>query len=126
MTGLRPSHIKCIFRGRREHGSPEACCRASLNRLIHLTFENPAQLGPDEFWENFCGGKLSIVPQETKSRPVGQKNLLYKLMTSLMGRTHDKALVQLAGPSHLAGKPNGVLAAALMAQMELGYAQRVT
>jgi hypothetical protein len=90
-----------------------------------LTFENPAQLGPDEFWENFCGGKLSIVPQETKSRPVGQKNLLYKLMTSLMGRTHDKALVQLAGPSHLAGKPNGVLAAALMAQMELDYAQRV-
>ena len=55
----------------------------------------------------------------------GQKNLLYKLMTSLMGRKHNKSLVQLAGPAHLAGKPNGVLAAALMAQMELDYAQRV-
>ena len=46
-------------------------------------------------------------------------------MTSLMGRTHDKTLVQLAGHAHLAGKPNGVLAAALMAQMELDYSQRV-
>jgi hypothetical protein len=73
MTGLRPSHIKCIFRGRRENDSPEARCRVSLSRLIHLTFEDPALLGPDDFWENFCGGKLSIVPQETKSRPVGQK-----------------------------------------------------
>ena len=126
MTGLRPSHLKCIFRGKRENDSPEAQCRATLSRLIHLTFEDPAQLGPDDFWENFCGGKLSIVPQENKSRPVGQKNLLYKLMTSLQGRKHDKVLVQLAGPAHLAGKPNGVLAAALMAQMEIDYAQRVT
>ena len=53
-------------------------------------------------------------------------NLLYKLMTSQLGRKHDKVLVQLAGPAHLAGKPNGVLAAALMAQMEIDYAQRVT
>ncbi len=42
-----------------------------------------------------------------------------------MGRTHDKTLVQLAGPAHLVGKPNGILAAALMTQMELDYAQRV-
>jgi hypothetical protein len=42
MTGLRPSHIKCIFRGRRENDSPEARCRVSLSRLIHLTFEDPA------------------------------------------------------------------------------------
>ena len=38
---------------------------------------------------------------------------------------HDQALVKLAGPGHLAGKPNGVLAAAFMAQMELDYAQYV-
>ena len=30
----------------------------------------------------------------------------------------------LAGPAHLAGKPNGVLAAAIMAQMELDHMQR--
>ena len=34
-------------------------------------------------------------------------------------------LVALTGPAHLAGKPNGVLAAAIMAQMELDYIQRV-
>ena len=33
--------------------------------------------------------------------------------------------VALAGPAHLAGKPNGVLAALIMAQMELDYMQRV-
>ena len=31
----------------------------------------------------------------------------------------------LAGPAHLAGKPNGVLAAAIMAQMKFDYMQRV-
>ena len=34
MTGLRPSHIKCIFRGRRKSGSPEARSRFLLDRLI--------------------------------------------------------------------------------------------
>jgi hypothetical protein len=56
---------------------------------------------------------------------VGGKNLLYELITSIQGRAHDKALVALFGPAHLAGKPNGVLAAAIMAQMELDYMQRV-
>ena len=125
MTGLRPSHIKCIFRGRRETGSPEARTRILLNRLIHETLENPSMMGPDDFWENFAGGKLSVIPQENKARPVGQKNILYKIMTSILGRTNDKALVRLAGPAHLAGKPSGVLAAAIMAQMELDYAQFV-
>ena len=56
---------------------------------------------------------------------MGQKNLLYKIITSLLGRKNDKALVNLAGPAHLAGKSSGVLAAAIMAQMELDYAQFV-
>ena len=34
--------------------------------------------------------------------------------------------MDLAGPAHLAGKPSGVLAAAIMAQIELDYAQFVT
>ena len=33
-------------------------------------------------------------------------------------------MVELAGLVHLAGKPNGVVAAALMTQMELDYMQR--
>ena len=123
MTGLRPSHIKCIFRGRREAGSPEARSRILLSRLIHETMENPSLLGPTDFWENFAGGKLSVIAQENKPRPVGQKNTLYKITTSILGRINNKALVDLAGPAHLAGKPSGVLAAAIMAQMELDYAQ---
>ena len=125
MTGLRPSHIKCIFRGRREAGSPESRSRMLFNRLIHQTMENPSMLGPTEFWENFAGGKLSVISQGNKPRPVGQKNILYKIITSLLGRTNDKALVSLAGQAHLAGKQSGVLAAAIMAQMELDYAQFV-
>ena len=46
-------------------------------------------------------------------------------MVSILGRTNDKALVDLAGPAHLAGKSSGVLAAAIMAQMELDYAQYI-
>jgi hypothetical protein len=87
--------------------------------------ENPSMLGPTEFWENFAGGKLSVISQGNKPRPVGQKNILYKIITSLLGRTNDKALVSLAGPAHLVGKKSGVLAAAIMAQMELDYAQFV-
>ncbi len=41
---------------------------------------------------------------------------MYKLITSIQGRADDKALVALAGPAHLAGKPNGVLAAVIMTQ----------
>ena len=104
MTGLRPSHIKCLFRGRREQDSPEATCRVFLYRLIHSILENPTRLGPTEFWENFDGGKLTVIPQAKKPRPVGQKNLIYKLITSINGRKHDKTLVELADPAHLAGK----------------------
>ena len=126
MTGLRPSHLKSLFRGRREQDSPEARCRLLFGRLIHRTLEDPDGLGPSEFWENFAGGKLSVIARaEKKPRPVGCKHLLYKLITSIQGRAYDKALVTLAGPAHLAGKPNGVLAAAIMAQMELDYMQRV-
>jgi len=126
ITGLRPGHIKVLFRGRREQDSPEARCRLLISRLIHRTLEEPHGLGPSDFWENFAGGKLSVIPRDRKKlRPVGGKNLIYKLITSIQGRAHDKALVALAGPAHLAGKPNGVLAAAIMAQMELDYMQRV-
>ena len=54
-----------------------------------------------------------------------QKNILFKIINSILGRTNDKALVDLAGPAHLAGKSSGVLAAAIMAQMELDYSQFV-
>ena len=46
-------------------------------------------------------------------------------MTSVLGRTNDRALVDLSGPARLSGKPSGVLAAAIMAQMELDYANFV-
>ena len=118
ITGLRSSHIKVLFRGRREQDSPEARCRLLLSRLIHRTLEEPDGLGPSDFWENFAGGKLSVIPRDAKKpRPVGGKNLLYKLITSIQGRAHDKALVALVGPAHLAGKPNVVLVAAIMEQM---------
>ena len=53
MTGLRPSHVKCIFRGIREAGSPEARTRLSLSRLIHLTMEDPSRLGSGRFLGEF-------------------------------------------------------------------------
>ena len=87
--------------------------------------ETPSRLGTKEFWESFAGGKLSVIPQNKKTRPVGQKNILYKIMTSVLGQTNDRALVDLSGPAHLSGKPSGVLAAAIMAQMEFDYAQFV-
>ena len=96
-----------------------------LGRLIHETMENPSLLGPSDFWENFAGGKLSVIPDQKKPRPVGQKNILFKIINSILGRTNDKALVDLAGPAHLSGKSSGVLAAAIMAQMELDYSQFV-
>ena len=36
MTGLRPSHIKCIFRGRRESGSPKARSRNNGNPFASI------------------------------------------------------------------------------------------
>ena len=125
MTGLRPSHIESIFRGKRKTESPEARTRISLSRLIRLSMEEPSQLGPSDFWKNVAGEKLSVILQENKPRPVGQKNILYKIITSILGRTNNKALIDLAGPAHLAGKPSGVLAAAIMAQMEIDYSQIV-
>ena len=68
---------------------------------------------------------MSVIPQNNKPRPVRQKNILYKITTSVLGRTNDRVLVDLSGPAHLSGKPSGVLAAAIMEQMELDYAQFV-
>ena len=78
---------------RREQDSSQATCCVFFYRLIHSILENPTRLGPTEFWENFDGGKLTVIPQAKKPRPVGQKNLIYKLITSINGRKHDKALV---------------------------------
>ena len=122
-TGLRANHIKCIFRGKRELGSPEVRSRFALYRLLHKTLEDPDRLGPEDFWRHFAGGKLSVIT--AKARPVGQKNLLLKIIQSINDRAHNKELLLLAGPAHLAGKKNGVLAAALMAQMEVDYAQHI-
>ncbi len=51
---------------------------------------------------------------------------MYKLVTSIQGRAYDKALVALVGPAHLAGKPNGLLAATIMAQMYLSICEQKT
>ena len=123
MTGLRANHIKCIFRGRRELASPEMRTRNSLYQLLHNILQDPDRLGPDDFWMYLAGGKLSVIT--AKARPVGSKNLLLKMLQSINDRVHDKELVHLAGPAHLAGKRNGVLSAALMAQMEIDFAQYV-
>jgi hypothetical protein len=77
MTGLRPSHIKCLFRGRREQDSPEVRSRLSLSRLIHLILEDPSRLGTEDFWENFCGGKLSVVSMDTKPKDPSAKRTSY-------------------------------------------------
>ena len=55
---------------------------------------------------------------------MGSKNLLLKMLQSINDRVHDKELVHLAGSAHLA-KRNVVLSAALMAQMEIDFAQYV-
>ena len=122
-TGLRANHLKCIFRGKREQGSPEMRSRYALFRLLHKTLEDPDRLGPIAFWRHFCGGKLSVIT--AKARPVGQKNLLLKILQSINDRAYNKEFLHLAGPAHLAGKKNGVMAAALMALMEVDYAQHV-
>jgi hypothetical protein len=123
MTGLRAAHIKTIFRGRRELSSPQMNCRIAIETLIHNIMTNPAKLGDDLFWEYFAGGKLSIILQHEKIRPISQKNFLLKLITSIQGRLYDKDLHKLAGPAHLAGRKDGVLSAAIMTQMELDYAK---
>jgi len=122
-TGLRANHLKCIFRGKREQDSPEVRSRFALFRLLHKSLENPDQLGPTDFWRHFAGGKLSVIT--AKARPVGQKNLLLKILQSINDRAYNKEFLHLAGPAHLAGKTSGVLAAAVMAQMEVDYAQHV-
>jgi hypothetical protein len=122
-TGLRANHIKCIFRGKREQGSPEMRSRFALYRLLHKTLEDPDRLGPETYWRHFCGGKLSVITE--KARPVGQKNLLLKILQSINDRLYNKEFLHLSGPAHLAGKKNGVMAAALMALMEVDYAQHV-
>ena len=102
-----------ISREKRIRGSTELRSRFLLDRWKpHRGLERKNSV-------NFCfaGGKLSVIPQNNKPRPVGQKNILYKIMTSVLGRTNDRALVDLSGPAHLSGKPSGVLAAAIMARL---------
>ena len=72
--------------------------------------------------EILFGGKLTLLMQ-TKPRPIGQKNTLLKVINAIHGRLNDAELRRLAGPGHLNGKKYGPLAAAVMAQMELDYAQ---
>ena len=56
---------------------------------------------------------------------MGQKTLLLKIVQSINDSAHNKELLLLAGPAHFSGKKNGVLAAALMAQMQGDYARRI-
>ena len=123
MTGYRAVHLKCLYRGRREHDSPEMQCRRALNNLIHNIMIRPNRLGPEVFWQYFAGGKISVLVQGGKIRPIGQKNLLLKIITAIQGRLFDKDLHRVAGPAHLAGRRDGVLAVAVMTQMELDYSQ---
>ena len=121
-TGLRPGHIKCIFRGRKGPYSPEVRCRNMLDSLIHYIMSDPERFGEVDLWRYFFGGKLTLLMQN-KVRPISQKNTLLKLINAILGRLHDDELRRSAGPGHLNGKKDGPLAAAVMAQMELDYAQ---
>jgi len=121
-TGLRPGHIKCIFRGRKGPYSPEVRCRTMLDALIHQIMSDPERFGEVDLWRYFFGGKLTLLMQN-KVRPIAQKNTLLKLINAILGRLHDDELRRSAGPGHLNGKKDGPLAAAVMAQMELDYAQ---
>ena len=83
---------------------------------------DPERFGDEDLWKYFFGGKLTLLMQ-TKLRPIGQKNTLLKVINAIHGRLNDAELRRLAGPGHLNGKKDGPLAAAVMAQMELDYAQ---
>jgi len=121
-TGLRPGHIKCIFRGRKGPLSAEVRCRTLIDSLIHNIMSDPERFGDEDLWAYFFGGKLTLLMQR-KLRPIGQKNTLLKVINAIQGRLHDEELREEAGPGHLNGKKDGPLAAAVMAQMELDYAQ---
>ena len=56
---------------------------------------------------------------------MGQKTQLLKIIQSINDRAHNKKLLLLAGPAHLARKKNGVLAAVLMVQIEVDYTQHI-
>jgi hypothetical protein len=83
---------------------------------------DPERFGDEDLWAYFFGGKLTLLMQR-KLRPIGQKNTLLKVINAIQGRLHDEELRKEAGPGHLNGKKDGPLAAAVMAQMELDYAQ---
>jgi hypothetical protein len=121
-TGLRPGHIKCIFRGCKGPHSAEVRCRNLLDSLIHNIMSDPERFGDEDLWKYFYGGKLTLLMQN-KLRPIGQKNTLLKVINAIQGRLNDEELRRKAGPGHLNGKKDGPLAAAVMAQMELDYAQ---
>ena len=44
-TGLRPGHIKCIFRGRKGPLSAEVRCRTLIDSLIHNIMSDPERFG---------------------------------------------------------------------------------
>ena len=121
-TGLRPGHIKCIFRGRKGPHSAEVRCRTLLDSLIHNIMSDPERFGDEDLWRYFFGGKLTLLMQ-SKLRPIGQKNTILKVINAIQGRLNDEELFREAGPGHLNGKKDGPLAAAVMAQMELDFAQ---
>jgi len=83
---------------------------------------DPERFGDEDLWKYFYGGKLTLLMQ-SKLRPIGQKNTLLKVINAIQGRLNDEELRREAGPGHLNGKKDGPLAAAVMAQMELDYAQ---
>ena len=56
---------------------------------------------------------------------MGQKNLLLNIIESSNNGTHSKIQILLAGVTHLEGKKNGLLVAALLAQIKVDYAEHI-
>ena len=116
-TGHRAGHMQAIFRGRREIGSPQRRAQDAMLELLYQLVREPDQVGDHEFWVHFTGAKLATIP-----RPVGSQNLFFKVISAILDRKSSAQFCELAGASHLGHTPSGVMAAALMAQMELDYA----
>lgn len=56
---------------------------------------------------------------------MGSQNLFFKIISAVLDRKSSAQFCELAGASHLGHTPSGVMAAALMAQMELDYAASI-
>ena len=119
-TGHRAGHVQAIFRGRREMGSPQRRAQDAILELLYQLVREPDRVGDNEFWVYFTGAKLATIP-----RPVGSQNLFFKLISAVLDRKSSAQFHELAGACHLGHTPSGVMAAALMAQMELDYAASV-